>query len=125
LGTHEQEGKQHQERERVLVGHRDVGGTEGLDDTEARPPTMAPVTLPKPPMMLAAKALSAIEEPICTVTNRIGATRMPASPPSIALYMKVIMIISITGMPSRLAISLSWEVACIFLPSSVCSKNTY
>ena len=33
--------------------------------------------------------------------------------------------IVITGMPSRLAISLSWDVACIFLPINVRSKNTY
>src|ERR1700730_17494947 len=84
---------------------------------------MAQVTLPKPPTMLAAKALSAIEEPIPTVTNSTGPTSMPASPPSMALYMKVIMIISITGIPRRLAISLSWEVACIFLPRRVCSKE--
>ena len=39
--------------------------------------------------------------------------------------MKVIMIIPATGMPSMLAISLSWEVACIFLPSSVRSNSRY
>jgi hypothetical protein len=75
--------------------------------------------------MLAANALRAIVEPMPTVTNSTGATRMPASPPSAVAYMNVIMIIVMTGMPSRLAISLSWEVACIFLPSSVRSKNTY
>jgi hypothetical protein len=35
------------------------------------------------------------------------------------------MIISATGIPNRLAISLSCEVACIFLPRSVRSKKKY
>ena len=39
--------------------------------------------------------------------------------------MKVIMIIAATGMPSSAAISLSWLVACNFLPSSVRSNNQY
>ena len=46
---------------------------------------IAPVTSPKPPMMVAAKALSAIVEPIWIETNSTGATRMPATPPSTAL----------------------------------------
>ncbi len=37
----------------------------------------------------------------------------------------MIITISTTGMPSRLAISLSWLVACSFLPSSVFSKIRY
>ena len=45
---------------------------------------MAPATSPKPPMMVAANAFSAIVEPIWIETNRTGATRMPASPPSTA-----------------------------------------
>ena len=35
------------------------------------------------------------------------------------------MIMLMTGMPSSEAISLSWLVACSFLPSMVCSKNQY
>ena len=84
---------------------------------------IAPLTSPKPPMMVAAKAFSAMVEPIWIDTKRIGATRMPATPPSSAEYTKVNMIIADTGMPSRDAISLSCEVACSFLPSMVRSKN--
>ncbi len=39
--------------------------------------------------------------------------------------MKVIAIISATGIPSSRAISLSCDVACSFLPTSVCSKRKY
>ena len=63
--------------------------------------------------------------PIWIDTNRTGATRIPAMPPSTALYTKVSMIMRATGMPRSDAISLSCEVACSFLPSSVCSKNQY
>ena len=89
----------------------------------ASPPMMAPATSPKPPMMVAAKALSAIVDPIWIETNSTGATRIPARPPSTAEYIKVIMIIAETEMPSSEAISLSCEVACSFLPSRVFSKN--
>ena len=51
----------------------------------AKPPRIAPATSPKPPMIVAAKAFSAIVEPIWIETNSTGATRMPASPPSTAL----------------------------------------
>ena len=50
----------------------------------ASPPMIAPATSPNPPMMVAAKAFSAIVEPIWIETNSTGATRMPASPPSTA-----------------------------------------
>ena len=51
----------------------------------AKPPRIAPATSPKPPMIVAANAFSAIVEPIWIETNRIGATSMPATPPSTAL----------------------------------------
>jgi hypothetical protein len=38
--------------------------------------------------LLAAEAFRAIEEPMPSETNKIGATRIPASPPRAELYIK-------------------------------------
>ncbi len=46
---------------------------------------MAPLTSPKPPMMVAAKAFSAMIEPMPIDTNNTGPTSTPASPPSAEL----------------------------------------
>ena len=73
---------EHQEGEAVLVGHGDIGRAEGLDDAEREAADDRAGDSPKPPMIVAAKALSAIVEPIWIETKRIGATRMPAMPPS-------------------------------------------
>src|SRR6266540_1124283 len=89
------------------------------------PPTIAPVTSPKPPMIVAENAFRAMVEPIPMDTNRIGATRIPARPPSVALYTKVKVIMPATGMPTRRAMSLSWEVARSFFPRSVYSNRKY
>src|SRR5258706_557085 len=49
------------------------------------PPTIAPITFPKPPMMVAAKAFRAMALPIPTETKRMGPTSIPARPPRNAL----------------------------------------
>ena len=84
LRADQQDQQQQREGESILVGDGDVGRAHRLRDAQARPPMMAPGMLPKPPMMLAAKALRATTAPIWTLTNRTGATRMPAMPPRAA-----------------------------------------
>ena len=84
---------------------------------------MAPGTLPKPPMTMAAKAFEPAVAPMVLFRKKMGASSPPQMPVMAALMAKVMPMDTITGMPQRLDIYWSCAVACIMLPIKVFSSR--